>query len=398
MGGIADGIFGDSDSPGALGTGQYRAPQYAINDFNFQNPTGNQATNYNNGMAGYLGSTTGAAAQANNTQLGAANTFDGAKIGSTALAGQANLGPTATYGGAQLNAGQYNNTFNQQQALANQLTAQSQGQGPSLAQVTADQQRNQNMQQAAAVLGSQRGSSNPALAQRALMDAQANAGQQAAQQAVLGRTQEALAAQGQLGNTLSGMNQQASNFAQAQAQLQQQAGLQSAQNINAANQAQAQLSQQNSQFNTGALNAQQLAQAQLYQQAGLANQADLNQFALQQGQMNQQTNLSNLQAQQNQAQLNAQQYNNYMAQLQQQVQAQYAAQVAREQLGVQNQVGTNNTNAQAYQNAAGGRQGAAGMAIGAIGALAAFSDENAKTEIEDGEDSLEDFLTLLDIL
>lgn len=392
MGFVGDAIFGDEEGPGMLGTGQYKATPHNINQQSFQNPVGDQSMNWNQGMQGMLGATTGGAPSTTAAQLGGAAQFGGARVGPTAQAGGANVGPTATYGGARLDQSQFQNVLGQQQQFANQQALQAQGLGPSVAQVQAQQQANNIMQQQAAMLGSQRGSSNPALAQRQALDAGAQAQNQAAQQAVLGRTQEVLGAQQNYGNILAGMGSQTSNWAQAQAQLEQQAQLQSMGALNSQNLAAAQLMQQNNQFNTGALNANNLAQAQLYQQAGLANQADVNQFMLQQGQLNQQANLANMQSQLAQNQLNAQQYNQYMDYLQQQNLAQYQGQMAGQQLAVQNALGASGINAQAYNNAAQSRGGMAGGAMGAIGALAMFSDINAKTNIDDADEDLDEAL------
>ncbi len=377
--GAFDFLLGDSKGPGALGTGQYQAPQYAVNRQAFQNPVGDQSQNWNSGMNNMLGATTGSAPQAKDVNLQGP-----AQIGATSLSGGAQIGPTATYGGSQLNGGQYNSTFGQEQGLANQLGAQAQGNGPSLAEVQAQKQAQSNMQQQAALLGSQRGSSNPALAQRAALDQGAAAQQQAAATAVAGRTQEELNAQQAQAGLLGAMNNQATNFAGTNAQLEQQAGLASMGAINTGNITQAQLGQQNNQFNAGTVNAQNLAQAQLNQQT-----------ALQQGQMNQQTNMGNLGAVQQQNQLNAQQYNEYLNNLQQMNLAQYQGQMGGEQLQVQNQNQNNTTNAQAYQNAAANRGGLVGGGIGALGAVAMFSDKRAKTKIRDAKGELSALLNLL---
>lgn len=331
----------------ALFQGRYDVQQehpYSIDYSQFQNPTGNQAGNWQQGMQGMLGATTGAAPQA-----GTAQTYGGA-----------NLGQTATYGGAQLNGGQYNASYSQEQHLANQLAAQAQGNGPSLAQVTAQQQAGQNLSNQMAMLGSQRGSSNPALAQQQALQAGSNAQQQAAQQAVMGRTQEELGAQQAQAGLLGNMNQQASGFSQAQAGLQQQAALQS----------------------MGALNAQNQAQAGLYQQAGLANQAAQNQ-----------TMLANLQAALAQGQINAQQYNAYMQQLQSQNAQQYQGQMAGQQLGINQQLGIGQI--------AGGGTGNAGQTTGALfqlagsmaSAAAAASDKRVKKDIQDGNQELDSALS-----
>ena len=395
MSGVLDMLGGTDTKAGALGIGQYKSQNTPINQQAFMNPVGDQSMNWNQGMQGMLGATTGGAPQATAAQLGGAQTYQGANLGATAQAGGANAGPTATYGGARLDQSQFQNIMQQQQASANQQALQAQGLGPSVAQVQAQQQAQSNMQQQAAMLASQRGSSNPALAQQQALNAGASAQQQASQQAVLGRTQETLAAQQAYANQLSGMGQQAAGWAGNQASLEQQAQLQSMGAINAQNLAQAQMMQQNQQFNVGALNAQQLAQAQMYQQAGLANQADINQFMLTQGAMNQQANMGNMQAQLSQNQLNAQQYNQYMNMLQQQNLAQYQGQMAGQQLQVQQEQGINQINAKGYENASEARSGMIGGAMGAIGGLAMMSDKRTKTNIEDAELALDNFLRLL---
>lgn len=408
FGDIVGAVFGNSDSPGILGTGQYKAKGYNIDKNAFNNPVGDQSKNWNSAMSNMLGTTTGTAHQAANTQLGDAQTYEGAKIGPTMQAGgtqsgYSRIGPTSTYSGATLNGNQYNQVYNQQQALSNLLQAQSQGQGPSVAQVTAQQQRDANIAAQAGMLGSQRGSSNPALAQLAAANAGAAANQQAAQQAVMGRTQEALGAQANLANLTGTMGNQTQNWSTGQAGLSQQAQLQSMAAINAANQAQAslsqqnnqfnaQLGQQNNQFNTGAMNAANQAQAGLYQQAGLNNQNAENQFTLQQGTFNQGTNLANLTAQQQQNQLNAQQYNEYVNNLQAQNMAQYQGQMGLQKLQVDQNNALNATNAGAYQGAAKSREGLFGSVLGAA---AAVSDKTAKTNIQKGNKELDNILKIV---
>lgn len=315
-------------------------PDFTIDQSAFQNPVGDQSGNWQKAMAGMLGATTGKPTQVGNTQLQGPQTYGGA-----------NIGPTATYGGANVNAAQYNDSYGQEQGLASRLGAQAQGLGPSVAQVTAQQQGQANLANSMAMLGSQRGSSNPALAQQQAMQAGANAQQQAAQQAVLGRTQEALGAQQQQAGLLGAMNQQASGFAQNQAGLQQQAGLAS----------------------MGAMNSQNAAQAQLYQQAGMGNQAAQNQFGLQQGQMDQQSALANLQAAMNQGAINSTQYNNYLQMLAAQNAQQQAGAEAGQQLAEGQQLGIGNINAGL---SAAGTQAAmqgAGAAAQGIGTLAMFA-------------------------
>jgi hypothetical protein len=383
MSSVVSSIFGSGSSPGILGTGQYQVPTYNINQQSFMNPVGDQSQNWNTGMSNMLGATTGTAPQGQAATLGKAQTYGGAQMGPTISSQGSTVGPTATTNAAsvqaaQMNAGQYNQTFGQEQGLAGQLALQAQGMGPSVAQVTAQQQAGQNLQNQMAMLGSQRGSSNPAQAQMAAASAGAAAQQQAAQQAVLGRTQEELGAQQSYGSLLSGMNQQAQNFAGTQANLSQQANLANAgfgqqtnlanqSAINAQNLAQAQLSQQNSQYNAGQGNAMDQAQAGLYQQAGLQNQSQLNQFTMQNAANQQQMALGNLSAQQAQNQLNAQQYNEYLNNLSQANNNQYQGQMAGQQLGVQQQLGAAGIQSGAYQNAAKAAQGVGGGIMGAMG-------------------------------
>lgn len=123
-----------------------------------------------------------------------------------------------------------------QQALAQALTAQSQGQGPNIAQLQLEQATNRNIEQNAGLLGSQRGM-NPALASRLIAQNSARAGQEAAGQSGIMRAQQQLAAQSQLGGLLG---------TEAQQEIQRQQILQGAQ------------AAQNSAINQGALGAQGL--------------------------------------------------------------------------------------------------------------------------------------------
>lgn len=354
-------VAGVEDQEGGL------TKKFEIDPNAFQNPVGDQSSNWNTAMGSFLKDTTGVAPQATYGQLGA-----------TALSQGQNMGPTATYGGARLNADQYNSTFGQEQQLANQLGMQAQGQGPSVAQVTAQQQYQQNLASQMAMLGSQRGSSNPALAQQAALQAGANAQQQAAQQAVLGRTQEALGAQANQGNLLGSMNQQAQGFTTADAGLQQQAALQSMGAINSQNAAQAQLGQQNQQFNSGNINSQNLEQAKL----------------------NSQTQMANLQAALQQGQINASQYDQYMGILQQNISAQMNANAAAQQLATNYDLGNRNldaglaaqTNAQNMQIAS-----TAAQTLGTVAALAASatSDKRVKKNIQLASKEMNSFLNSL---
>lgn len=86
-----------------------------------------------------------------------------------------------------------------QGALAAALLAQSQGQGPNPAQAQLNQQTNQNIQQNAGLIASQKGI-NPALATRLAAQNAANMSQQAAGQGAVLGAQQQLAAQGNLAN------------------------------------------------------------------------------------------------------------------------------------------------------------------------------------------------------
>src|ERR1700679_1614322 len=92
-----------------------------------------------------------------------------------------------------------NTTEGQQSTLAQQLLAQSQGQGPNVANLQLQQATNQNIQQGAGQIASQRGM-NPALAARIVAQNTAAANQNAAGQSGVLRAQQQLAAQQGLAN------------------------------------------------------------------------------------------------------------------------------------------------------------------------------------------------------
>ena len=281
----------------------------------YKNPVGSQAGAWKTAAGNFLGATTGAAPQIANTN---------------------------TYGGAQMDQGQYNQSWNEQWKLANQLGAMAQGQGPSMAQVQAQQSQQQALQNQMAMLGAQRGASNPAMAAYQAQQLGAQQMQQAAQQAVAGRTQEQMAALQAQGQLLGGMNEQAQQFAGNQSQLTQQAQLAS----------------------MGALN---------------------------------QTNAYNTQAQMAQQSLNAQQYNNYMQMLNQQAMAEWQAKMAYEQQQASNYlvaagIEKDLSIQQAQQNQAWAGAGAS-MASGLIGVAAdALSDQTSKKNIKSGKEQLNSLL------
>lgn len=84
--------------------------------------------------------------------------------------------------------------------LTNMLMAQARGQGPSIAQMQLQQATDRNMQQAASLMASQRGS-NPA-AMRQIANQRAMIGQQMAGDSAMLRLQEQMQARAQLGSTI----------------------------------------------------------------------------------------------------------------------------------------------------------------------------------------------------
>lgn len=97
---------------------------------------------------------------------------------------------------------QQNQTTGQNQELIRSLQAQSQGQGPNLANAQLQQATNQNIRQQASLLGSQRGM-NSGNTNRLITEQGGNIGQQAAAQSSVNRLQQQLAAQGQLANAIN---------------------------------------------------------------------------------------------------------------------------------------------------------------------------------------------------
>lgn len=94
-----------------------------------------------------------------------------------------------------------------QGALGQQLLAQSQGQGPNPAQLQLQQALNQNQQNQAGAIASQKGI-NPGLAQKQIMTNGANQAQQAAGQGAILGAQQQIAAQNQLGTLYNQMGNQ----------------------------------------------------------------------------------------------------------------------------------------------------------------------------------------------
>lgn len=125
---------------------------------------------------------------------------------------QSNYGGTinTTAGNSLAGYGQAQNIQGQQQALANQLQAQSMGAGPNPAQAALNQNTGQNVANQAALMASQRGAgSNVGLMARQAAQQGASTQQQAVGQAATLQAQQQLAAESALANqqaTMGGQN------------------------------------------------------------------------------------------------------------------------------------------------------------------------------------------------
>lgn len=285
---------------------------------------------------------------------------------SSPLAGLTSLGGVANAGSTNINTGTSNAITAGQIANINALNATAQGQGPSVAAIQAQQTGQQNVANEMAMLGSQRGSSNPALGLRSAQNAIATANQQAVQAATLGRAQEELNAQNQLQQALGTTQGQVQQGAQSQATL--------GQATNIANQA--------------AANNATLTQGAMAQQTSLANQT-----------AQQQTNIANLGQQGATQQLNTSEANAALAAQMSQanniaaLNSNYAGLVTNEntqQAGLANKLAVNTQN---------NNLGLMGSGIGGVAALggvaASASDRNLKTNIKPGIKSMKDFLSTI---
>lgn len=170
---------------------------------------------------------------------------------------------------AQNGIGNQSNVFNQQQQLANQLQLQAQGGGPNPAQAALNQATGQNIQNQAALMASQRGtSSNPGLMSRQAAMQGANIQQQAVGQGATMQAQQQIAAQ----HALQAQQGMMGNLAGQQ--VGQQAGA-----ISGLNQA----IQGNQSNMLGAINAQNQANIQNASQQNQANAGIAQQNAKQSG-------------------------------------------------------------------------------------------------------------------
>lgn len=268
---------------------------------------------------------------------------------------QTNLSPAQTFNGGQLQTANDTAYQGAQNKYINSLTALGAGQGPSVAGLAAKTSGQQNLDATMAFLGSQRGASNPAVAQRAAANALVNANQTTAQNEEQGRVAEELGAQGLVGQGLQ--------TARGQTQT-------TAENIAATDQA---------------------TQA--------ANAAAINQNLLTQGGMTQQTNISQAQTQQQQTNLNNQIYQAMVQQAQGQNQTDISNQIAYEQMISQQQEGIASLNAGKDIAADQKNLGIAGASVSAGAALlglAAMSDKNRKTKIKIAKRELQEFLSFFE--
>lgn len=326
-------------------------------------------------------------------------TFDkvsAATLGKSENMTPAQLAEAERISAAQISPEQQAQIRARQMSLADALTAQAAGQGPSLAGRQLADARNQQIQTAMALAASQRGlTAGQGL--RSIADQTTAANQFAASEAAKQRIAEQLSAREQLAGVLSGARTQDIGLATSQAGLAQQAAM--------ANQA-------------AANNAAQF-QATLDQQASAANMQSQNQFALQQAALNQQANLANQSAGLQQQQINQ----NYINALNQQILGvdqnaqnnlmdleRLRAQIAIGQQGLEagafdeyqkrlgnavsgiGQFGASSSGMFGSSASGAGGAGATGAAASAAPVAAAASDERLKKNIRSGDREIGSFL------
>lgn len=182
LGGLKGSVFGNGEDPGALGTGMFSPEKQAINEKAFTDASGYDARR--------------------------------AEFASQLAQAQARQG-------AQINQGASNEVRGRQMTLADQLTAQAAGQGPSLAGMQLQQATNRNLAQAAALASSGRGGAQGGLGMRQVQNQQADIAGQAARDAAILRVQEQLQARESLGGLLNQTRGTDVSLATNQAQIQQ---------------------------------------------------------------------------------------------------------------------------------------------------------------------------------
>lgn len=276
------------------------------------------------------------AAQATSATVGDTVATGAAQVAPTAVTQAAQVGSTSATGSATIDKTDQDETRRRQLEFADYLTKQGTGEGSYVADAQWAAATDRNLAQQQALAASARGG-DAAMAARGAAQNVSAFGQQAAQQATIGKLEEQSAARAQLGELITSARASDVGLASTQAQLEQigltataaaenastllqaqlnQEGLSktaAAQNATAMLQAQleqqgmnataaaknaailmqAQMEQQTNIFNTAEINAFSLAQAQLAQQTNLANQAATNTQQLQQGAMDQQVELAN---------------------------------------------------------------------------------------------------------
>ena len=255
------------------------------------------------------------------------------------------LGPVSGIAAAQGQASQVNRQDEQfrarQVALADALQAQSEGRGPSLAEMQLKQATDRNLKQQMAAAASTGG--NSALALRNARLGAVATGRQAATDSAMLRTQEQMNARQQLAGVLDsargqdiGVNTSDANLRQgmdlANMQSRNTVGLANADAANRFALAQGQMDLQNNQFNAGAKNSYNQFSTGLEQQAGLANQAAYNEMLARNTQNQQQANMQNLASQLQTMGYNDEQVRFLLAQKMQIDENERRAQMAYEQL------------------------------------------------------------------
>lgn len=321
--GLGGALVGTAQDAGILGVGQYKASGHKIDSAAFgDNESEARQAEF--------------AKQLQVTQARAEPKMSAAQVGNA-----------ATAKAATINQRPQEEFRNQQEALASQLMAQTQGQGPSLAQSQLKQATDRNISQQMAMAASQRGATaGQGLRQVAQNAAMAN--QQAAQQSADLRMQEQMAAQQQLAGVAGAAREQDIGLATNQAGLQQQTAL----------------------ANQDASNQFKLTQAQLNQEAAANNQ----QSSLQMTGLND---------------ANSQFLNQGLMTMEQQDRE---ALMAKQKLEVDQKLGIASTNAGAYNSASQARAGMIGGIGQGVAMAAMLSDKTKKTDIEEDTTKTQKFL------
>lgn len=267
--------------------------------------------------------------------------------------GAATLAPAQTFNGANLQTGADAQYASGQNKYINALADLAAGRGPSVADLTAKTEGQRNLDATMALLGSQRGASNPAVAQRAAATALAGANQTTAQNAEQGRVAEELGAQGLVGQGLQTARGQTQTTADTIAQIDQ-------------------ATQQ-------------------------ANAAAINDMSKTQGGLTQQKNIAQAQTEAGQNQLNAQQYAQFVQAAAQQNQQEISNQAAYQQMieGEQEAIAQLNLKGQMAQDQK--TLGIAGAGISAGAALlSVLSDKTGKFKIKEANKDLQNFLSFFE--